>query len=379
MVTIAVLADGLTGLAAAARLAKSGHRVLLLPTALVGTDPVTARVTVPTLIDLPAAWRDLFVKSGRPLAADLARAGLDLRPAPPVHHVFGNGSTLDLPTDRGEQFAAIRAGYTTATATAWRDLLDTLEDAWQALRACGVESAVSPAGLAALDAAVPPGLRPSASLAALARRAPAPLNGLVTATADDLGLDPSRAPWWVAVVLVVHRTFGRWQLWDTAADAPADPSLLLAVLRARAETRKVEIVDSPVIAVAAQDDAVTVATVAGTLRADAAVVTHDPWTTATLLDIAPPSIAGRLRPRPAPRVETDSGPWPGLQPGPARRSVPSPPPDTGRVVLAGMSGPLAPEPWAQVLTGALATYAVHRIVTGDDIRPVNLRTHRPRG
>lgn len=39
---------------------------------------------------------------------------------------------------------------------------------------------------------------------------------------------------------------------------------------------------------------------------------------------------------------------------------------------ASASSPAGREPWAQLLTGALAAYAVHEQLTGEDIRP----THR---
>ena len=38
---------------------------------------------------------------------------------------------------------------------------------------------------------------------------------------------------------------------------------------------------------------------------------------------------------------------------------------------ASASSPGGSEPWAQLLSGALATYAAHEFLTGDDIRPTN--------
>ena len=47
---------------------------------------------------------------------------------------------------------------------------------------------------------------------------------------------------------------------------------------------------------------------------------------------------------------------------------------------ASASSPGGAEPWAQLLTGALAAYAAHEILTGADIRPTNraLVKHAPR-
>jgi aminoglycoside phosphotransferase len=59
------------------------------------------------VVALPAAWRDLFRKSGRILDAALASEGHELVPAQATRHEFADGSALDLPTDRGQQYAAV--------------------------------------------------------------------------------------------------------------------------------------------------------------------------------------------------------------------------------------------------------------------------------
>ena len=38
---------------------------------------------------------------------------------------------------------------------------------------------------------------------------------------------------------------------------------------------------------------------------------------------------------------------------------------------ASAFSPAGPEPWAQLLTGALAAYRVHEDLTGQDMRPTN--------
>ena len=47
-----------------------------------------------------------------------------------------------------------------------------------------------------------------------------------------------------------------------------------------------------------------------------------------------------------------------------------------RLLVASASSRGGNEPWAQLLTGALATYAAHHLLTGEDIRPTN-RGYRP--
>ena len=41
------------------------------------------------------------------------------------------------------------------------------------------------------------------------------------------------------------------------------------------------------------------------------------------------------------------------------------------LVEASAWSPAGPEPWAQVLTGALAAYRLHDLITGEDMRPAN--------
>uniref|UniRef100_UPI00058E8C04 hypothetical protein n=1 Tax=Nigerium massiliense TaxID=1522317 RepID=UPI00058E8C04 len=46
-------------------------------------------------------------------------------------------------------------------------------------------------------------------------------------------------------------------------------------------------------------------------------------------------------------------------------------PDDDRLFTASASSRGGPEPWAQLLSAALATYAAHEALTGEDIRPSN--------
>src|SRR5690606_10377937 len=79
---------GIAGMAAAARLARLGHRVVLASDggALGGRwapapagDDVGGHVVdaMPQVVRLPATWRDLFKKSGGHLQTELNRAGLE--------------------------------------------------------------------------------------------------------------------------------------------------------------------------------------------------------------------------------------------------------------------------------------------------------------
>lgn len=129
---VTVVGGTLAGMAAAARLAKRGHRVTLLHDRDVLAQDWRPRHPdepgpLPGVLTFPAPWRDLFKKSGRILPAELARAGLDLAAAPPARHVFAGGEELVLGGDRGQQFHQMQAVYGTSTAEVWRDLVDSLE------------------------------------------------------------------------------------------------------------------------------------------------------------------------------------------------------------------------------------------------------------
>ena len=123
---IAVVGGGLASLSAAARLAKVGHAVHVLEQEPeLGSTVDIAAEPDDTVITLPAAWRDLFRKSGRILDAELARRGLTLTPAPPRRYRFADGSMLELPTGRGEQWDVLTLAYGEPAAEAWRCLLYT--------------------------------------------------------------------------------------------------------------------------------------------------------------------------------------------------------------------------------------------------------------
>ena len=279
---IVVVGASLAGYAAAARLARVNHDVTVLTEG--DAEPAWPGTEPDDVVTLPAAWRDLFTKTGRPLSAVLGVRGLDLVPAPP--RVLPDG--LELPDDRAGQWHALVAARGQATASAWQRLLDAADNQWLVLRQLGVEAAF------------------------------------------PRGADPRRTPGWLVTRLALERTFGRWRLQD--ATGPPQPAQRLAtLLLERCRPRGVEFrTDAGVTAVRPG----RVETTAGTLDAAGVVLTVDPGRAATL---------------------------------------------TGRRGAAGVPGlleasawsPAGPEPWAQLLSGALAAYELHEHLTGEDMRPTN--------
>ena len=249
-----VVGGSLAGMAAAARLAKAGHQVALWEAtdrlgghlaARPGPGGVLVDVA-PGIIGFPAPWRDLFRKSGRTLEAELARTKAELAPAGPAHYDFADGSSLVLSSDRGEQYVAMAAAYGAGVATRWRDLLDWLDDVWQAVRPLGLERELTDESQ--LSQPVRRLLRPTVTVADLATSVDhGALAALLRASAYRQGSRPEQTPAWAAVPLSVERRFGRWTVTAPAGD-PDDrtgrTSTLVDSLAARLGTRRVDVTRS---------------------------------------------------------------------------------------------------------------------------------------
>jgi phytoene dehydrogenase-like protein len=356
---IGVVGGGLAGLAAAARLARVGHEVMVFEAGGgVGEGIEIATEPGGEVFTLPAVWRDLFTKSGRRLEAELALRELTLAPAGPREYRFANGGVLELPTERGEQWTALRDTLGEPAAIAWRDLLDQLDGTWQQWRRLALEAAPDPRQLRTSAKA----LRPREPLGRLAGGLGSPeLDEILLATAAWLGQDPSRLPGWHAFRLAVERAFGRWQL--VGADGAARPaSALVGLLVDRLRARGVTIHTGTEVTAIRRGPVLRVG--GGALPVAAVVSTVDPFTHADLTrERADQRIAGHLRRSPA------AGPaWT------SRRTLvdlPTLQPSLPGVLVASAWSVGGPDPWAQLLTGALAAYRVHADLTGEDIRPSN--------
>lgn len=335
---VTVIGCSLGGLAAAARLAKVGHDVTLYE-ARGALGPW--RIDDP--LPFPAPWRDLFTKTGRTLDSELRRAGLALVPDP--------GSV----TDRGETWHAMNRTHGTAAADAWRNLVDRLDEVWQVLRPLGLEAELD-------DPAGTRDRRLRGTLEDLARTLPSPdLAARVRSLASGWGSEPARTPAWLASRLSVERTFGLWLLHTTAGErVPA--ATLGDLLARRATDRGVAIhLDSTVDSARARSFTID----GRVIDADAVVLATDPWEIDRLV--------GRRPPRWRPLIRGEDGPvW--RHPSdwmrrPATR-------DPSGVFTASTHGRGGSEAWARLLGGALAAYAVHARLTGEDIRPVTKNRRR---
>lgn len=379
----------LAGLAAAARLAKLGHDVALqtdgaplggrwAPTEGPGGHLVDA---MPQQVALPATWRDVFKKSGGHLVTELNRRGLRLVEAPPVEHLFEDGTRLELPAERGAQFHAISHVLGAPAAGRWRDLLDGLDGVWAARRTFGINNPGLPSNEAGRRH-----LWLDLDLAHLADRLGHPhLSRLIGDCGPISGTISTRAPALLATSFVLDRTFGRWQLTDDEGNGQR-ASHLIDMLIARATERGVRF--------ATRTDA------APTI--DCLPVTRHAWFQRVPKPALRPRITHQVRPpdgtastreivehtatgpvttwlRPIPdgvlasthdhRAGTPDPAW-GLEPRTANSWLRR----TGilaDVPRASSCSPAGNDAWAELASAALAVYEVHERITGEDCRPTN--------
>ncbi|QDP97602.1 FAD-dependent oxidoreductase [Microlunatus elymi] len=271
MAELVVIGGGLAGMAAAARLAKARHHVVLLEQrdrlggAWAARDldgiPVDA---APPIFSFPAPWRDLFRKSGRSLEAEFARSGDELVPAPPTRHLFADGTEFVLPIGRGDQDEAIATRFGRPVADRWRDLVDSLGEVWQTLRPLGIEAELS--GRDQLPRMVRKTLLHKQSLADVADCLDHPqLSMIIRDLGHPAGGPPERVPAFCAVQLYLDRTFGRW----TAGSG----TTMINSLQQRLSLRKVEVrLQTPATAIETDPLAVIAD---DRLAADAVIATCD--------------------------------------------------------------------------------------------------------
>lgn len=272
---VVVVGGGLGGIAAAARLAKLGHEVTVLEArqrlgGAVGTveqDGFTWQAG-PTTTLLPAALRDLFRKSGRPLEREL---GEDLDPLRIIReHRFADRTSLRLP---GGSRSAQRAAFDelgTGLGEAWTAHVDTYAPVWDVLRRHYVEHPWDPAD--------PPAdlRRLFTARQTLAKRLRRDFRDeRLAMVAGHLpvaeGHDLRNVAAWAGVGTYLEQCFGVWRV-------PGGMARLADVLTDRLATRRVNVLTG----VSARDLAVVsgavtaVQTDSGPVEADAVVVGIDP-------------------------------------------------------------------------------------------------------
>jgi phytoene desaturase len=222
MARIVVIGAGMGGLAAAARLATVGHRVTVCeagPThgGMLGRfERDGFRFdTGPTLLTLPAVYRDLMLKTGRTRLED----EVELLPVEPGSaHRLPDGTRFTLANaSRAKVVQALDEALGAGVGTRWGDLLERGRGVWEATRRPLLEEPL-PDDPSALhrDPYVPArrGMfaRPPRSYAEVASRElrhPG-LTALLDEYALRFGLDPRTAPASLTVLPYMEQSFGVW-------------------------------------------------------------------------------------------------------------------------------------------------------------------------
>jgi phytoene desaturase len=286
MAEVIVVGAGLAGLASAVRLAKLGHQVTVCERdehlgGVLGRveadgfswDAGAASTT------LPAALRDLFRKSGRPI-----ESLVQLDPVTePRRHMFGDGSVLDLPVgDRGAQEEAWTGLADAKVAEQWTALVDGYGETWQILRKTSLEPPLENK----LPLKTIRTLKPWQSLETVAQRELSDdrARAVLRHFAAQGGSDAKLTPGYIGVWSYLERTFGRWTIaggFGALADA----------LVQRASERKVTVrTGAEVVAVSTSDGSVT-----GVRLADGTELAAD----IVVSDIDPRELYGQLLDDPA--------------------------------------------------------------------------------
>jgi phytoene dehydrogenase-like protein len=220
----------MAGLAAAARLATRDNSVLVCEASQVAGGALGAWRHGDLIFDtgahtltLPAAYRDLFIKTGsrKKSAAATLEDRVDLRPLDPVRrYVFPDGTRLDLPNaSRGRLRAAFDEALGTGAGDAWLRVIDHGSRVWDAIRPTLVDAPGSGGReLARLlrTAAGRRALTPLRSLRALAggwfEGVDPRLFLLLDDYARQAGADPRQAPAVLAARPYIEHAFGAWRI-----------------------------------------------------------------------------------------------------------------------------------------------------------------------
>jgi phytoene desaturase len=219
--TVIIIGAGMGGLATAARLAKRGHKVKIFEAAsFAGGKCRTEWIsgygfdTGPSLLTLPAVYRDLFLKTGKRL-----EHLLNLKPVDPAFtYIFHDGTKLVFPNlSHNKTVSAISETLGQTAGQQWHDLLVRAEKMWDASRESFIEGELKnplhllkqPNFLRDLKT-----ISPTTSLLALTKKyTDNPyLQKIIARYATYTGSDPRKVPAVLLTIAFVEEAFGAWHV-----------------------------------------------------------------------------------------------------------------------------------------------------------------------
>ncbi|OAH15605.1 dehydrosqualene desaturase [Streptomyces jeddahensis] len=216
-------------MAAAARLAVAGHRVVVYERAATFGGAL-GRVerdgfafdTGPGLLQLPAVFRDLFLKTGKEALEQCVEL---TQVEPAVRHVFADGTEVSLPNaSRAGVGEALDAALGEGAGARWAAFMNRAREAWDRSRRPLLEEPLWPNWQVLADREPYPAvvqrrlLRRDRVATTLAEVAELELGGeprlraLLEHYALAYGLDPRTAPASAAVLPYMEQTFGVWSV-----------------------------------------------------------------------------------------------------------------------------------------------------------------------
>jgi len=221
MSKIIVIGAGVGGMSAAARLAKAGHEVTVFEsnnrtggkcqTRWVGD---YAFDTGPSLLTLPAVYRDLFLKTGKRI-----EHVLDIKPVDPAfEYTFADGVRIVFPNLSLKGICdSIEAGLGKEAGDQWHNLMQRAEHMWDASRGPFVESELKSISSLVAKKGFLADLRmisPLTSLRTLTSKYTKNpyLQKIVDRYATYSGSDPRKVPAVLLTIAFVETSFGAWHI-----------------------------------------------------------------------------------------------------------------------------------------------------------------------
>ena len=218
---IVIVGAGMGGLATAARLAKKGHSVSIYEaSSFAGGKCRTEKInsytfdTGPSLLTLPAVYRDLFLKTGTRLEHVLKLQPVD----PAFTYIFHDGTKIVFPNlSHNGTVSAISEVLGEEAGRNWHALLERAESMWEASRESFIEGELrSPLQLLQRPSFLQDlkTISPLKSLRALTSSYTTNpyLRKIIDRYATYTGSDPRKVPAVLLTIAFVEEAFGAWHI-----------------------------------------------------------------------------------------------------------------------------------------------------------------------
>ena len=221
MAKISVVGAGIGGMSAAARLAKQGHQV----TVFENSDQSGGKCrtewfgdyafdTGPSLLTLPAVFRDLFLKTGKRIEHVLEISPVD----PAFNYNFADGSKVTFPNlSNPKTYLEIEKSFGISASNSWRQIIERSEKMWEASRYSFIESELTSIWPLLLRRNLINQINqisPFTSLRSLSEKLNLDphLKMIIDRYATYTGSDPRSAPAVLLTIAFVESTFGAWHI-----------------------------------------------------------------------------------------------------------------------------------------------------------------------